>query len=479
MLAPATERRGYRERYAAWEEQTRPAREAMEKLVAPILAVRMKEALARFPEEIRSVCLMAPEKRTPYQRLMYVIAKPQLEFDDSTLARRLTGEQARQFQELTAEVKKLEPMKPVQPPLAQTVVDNGGEAPKTYVLAGGNWEAPKEEVQPGFLTILDAGQPRIEPPLGLTSTGRRTALANWLADPQNPLTARVMVNRIWQHHFGRGIVATPSDFGVMGERPANQPLLDYLAASFVESGWSIKKMHRLIMLSSVYQESSSYQAAAATADPDDRLLWRYDRHRLESEAIRDSMLYVSGMLNLKAGGPGVHPPLPAGTPTPRFGEWKVENGDEVNRRSIYIFVKRNLIYPMLATFDAPNAQETCARRFRTVVPTQALTLMNNESALDWAQHLAGRVLNDAGLSQRQQIERTYRMVYSRSPLDDEVRTVENFLGRQTAVIAARLAQHENVSMPVPTEASGDAARAGAFVDLCAVLLNSNEFLYIN
>ena len=180
-------------------------------------------------------------------------------------------------------------------------------------LAAGNWDVQRDEVQPGFLSILDPGNPPIAPPEGLNSTGRRSVLANWLADPQNPLTARVMVNRIWHYHFGRGIVASTSDFGVMGDRPANPQLLDYLAASFVENGWSIKKMHRLIMLSKAYQESSDSQAQAEAVDPDNKLLWRYDRHRLEGEAIRDSMLFVSGVLNSKIGGPGVNPPLPAGT----------------------------------------------------------------------------------------------------------------------------------------------------------------------
>ena len=175
-------------------------------------------------------------------------------------------------------------------------------------------------MQPGFLSILDPSDPKIVPPEGLNSTGRRSVLANWLADPKNPLTPRVMVNRIWQYHFGRGIVASASDFGVMGERPTNPQLLDYLASTFVENGWSIKKMHRQIMLSNLYQESSAYQPQAAAVDPDNKLLWRYERHRFEGEAVRDSMLYVSGLLNPKMGGPGINPPLP---PVPAAGErWR-------------------------------------------------------------------------------------------------------------------------------------------------------------
>src|SRR5260370_4206630 len=190
------------------------------------------------------------------------------------------------------------------------MVDNGPDAPKSFVLTVGNWEAPRDEVKPGFLSIVDPSDAKITPRKDLNSTGRRSVLANWLADAHNPLTPRVMVNRIWHYHFGRGIVGSTSDFGVMGDRPANPQLLDYLASTFVENGWSVKKMHRLIMLSNAYQESSDFQSEAAAVDPENRLSWRYERHRAEGEAVRDSMLFVSGKLNPKAGGPGVYPPSP-------------------------------------------------------------------------------------------------------------------------------------------------------------------------
>ena len=167
--------------------------------------------------------------------------------------------------------------------------------------------AKGDEVQPGFLSILDPSDAKITPPAGVNSTGRRSALAAWLTDPSNPLPARVMVNRIWHYHFGRGIVATPGDFGRMGARPTHPELLDYLASYFVDNGWSIKKVHRLILLSNTYQEASDFDAKIAEADPDNKLLWRYPRHRMEAEAIRDSMLSTSGLLNPQMGGPGVYP----------------------------------------------------------------------------------------------------------------------------------------------------------------------------
>jgi hypothetical protein len=314
----------------------------------------------------------------------------------------------------------------------------------------------------------------------VTSTGRRTALANWLADEKNPLTARVMVNRIWQGHFGTGLVGTSSDFGVMGDRPSNPRLLDFLAASFVENGWSIKRLHRTIMLSAVYQESSATQTEAEAADPDNKLLWHYPRHRVEGEVLRDAMLMTSGRLNLKMGGPGIHPELPEGVNTAGYSAWATEKDEaEARRRSIYVFVKRVLTYPMLEAFDAPTSEESCPRRFATVVPAQALTLMNDKYVLDWSREFAGRVLNDGGLSPEQQIERAYRLAFSRSPKADEQQAVAEFLNKQTSLLAARLSRQEPVLLPDRLPTGMEPARAAAFVDFCHALMSSNEFLYVN
>jgi hypothetical protein len=338
--------------------------------------------------------------------------------------------------------------------------------------------APKEEVQPGFPTILDSSDAAVKPLP--TSTGRRSALANWLADPKNPLTARVMVNRIWQGHFGTGIVASSSDFGMVGERPSNQALLDYLASSFVENGWSIKKLHRQIMLSNAYQASSVTQDAAAAVDPDNKLLWHYPRHRVEGEALRDSMLLTSGKLNPKVGGPGMRPELPAGVNAVGYASWPVEREEaEANRRSVYVVVKRILTYPMFEAFDAPSTEESCARRFSTVVPGQALAVMNDKLVLDWSKALAGRVLNDAGLEPAQQIERAYRLTLSRAPKPEETKTVAGFLEKQSAVLAGRLARNEKVLLPENMPTGMDPAKAAAFVDFCHTLMSSNEFMYIN
>jgi hypothetical protein len=265
-----------------------------------------------------------------------------------------------------------------------------------------------------------------------------------------------MANRIWHYHFGQGIAPDPSDFGVMGGFPSHRALLDWLAATFVESGWSIKRVHRLIMLSNTYQQASAYNAEAAKEDPRNRLLWRYNRRRLEGEAIRDSMLQVSGRLNLKMGGPGVFPPMPAGVVT-RGGWKKNEEQSETWRRSVYVFVRRNTRYPMFEVFDMPDTHESCARRNNTVTAPQALELLNNDLVLDWARSLAGRVRNDGGMTAEEQVARAWRLAYSRPPSQAERREALEFLDRQSAT----------------------ASRDEALVDLCHMLLNSSEFLYIN
>jgi len=448
----------YRRQRAEWENETREIREKMEEILATARTEKTKEAIGMFPKEAQDAVFMPPEQRTPMQWQMYYRSASRFP-SDAALATGLRGDAKQRYAELKAKLAKFDYLKPADPPVAEAMMDASGNAPPTYLLSKGIWDAPEDEVQPGFLSILDSSPAKIVAPEGANTTGRRSVLANWLVDPKNPLTARVMVNRIWQYHFGTGIAGTSSDFGVMGERPSNPQLLDYLAATFVEDGWSMKAMHRRIMLSNVYQESSAHQPAAAQIDPDNKLLWRFERRRMEGEAIRDSMLFVSGLLNPKMGGPGVFPPLPDGvTRGSKYLGWPTEkNLVEGNRRSVYVFVKRNLRYPLFEAFDFPDTHESCARRYATVNPTQPLALMNDEMVRGWATALATRVLNDKGLVPEQQVERAFRIVFNRAPKDEERKIVLEFLDTQAA--------------------GRDSARA--FVDLCQALLNSNEFVYVN
>jgi hypothetical protein len=254
------------------------------------------------------------------------------------------------------------------------------------------------------------------------------------------------VNRIWHYHFGKGIVGTPSDFGVMGERPSHPELLDWMAQEFVHSGWSMKHMHRLIMTSAAYRQSSADRKDASAVDPGNRLLWGYPRHRLEGEALRDAAMQVAGVLNLKEGGPSVYPELPEGMGGPRGG-WKTSAPDERNRRSVYVFVKRNARYPLLEVMDMPDTHESCARRQVSTSAPQALTLLNDKVVLDWAKAFASRV-KDA----KDPVDRAYRLAYQRPPDAWERDTVATFLHQKS-----------------------DAA----FVDFCQMLLISNEFVYVN
>jgi hypothetical protein len=304
-------------------------------------------------------------------------------------------------------------------------------------------------------------------------------LAKILTDPNNPLTARVMVNRLWHYHFGRGLVGTPSDFGVKGDAPTHPALLDWLASEFIRQGWSIKAMHRLILTSNTYRQASRFHPAAAKVDPDNKLLWRFPRQRLEGEVIRDAALALSGLLNPKMGGPSVFPELPSGTGS-SYGGWK-RNETESNaaRRSIYVFAKRNLRYPLFESFDAPDPHESCPRRNVTTTPIQALNLLNSEVSLKWAQSFASRVLRLAGPDRDAQIETAFRLAYSRPPDKAERQTVKKFFERQAAILSERLAKAESLPLPSALPETLAPREAAALVDFCHMLMNANEFVYRN
>ncbi|HKD09965.1 MAG TPA: DUF1553 domain-containing protein [Bryobacteraceae bacterium] len=480
VLLKGADLEAYQSKLADWDKRTKAIRDELDALVEPYAKQERDYYMPRFSTGTQQAINTPPDQRTPYQQLLAFQGMPQITHSWDTFSKKLKGDQKARFDELTAQLKSLDETYKPKPPVAQTVIDNGNTAPPTFILGGGEWTARGAEVQPGFLSILDPGDARITAPQGLNTTGRRLALANWLTNPNNPLTARVMVNRIWQGHFGTGIVASSSDFGTVGEQPTNRPLLDYLAATFVDNGWSVKKLHRAIMLSAAYRQSSTANEAAIAADPDNKLLWRYPRRRAEGEVVRDSMLMVSGKLNMKMGGPGIRPELPAGVNAVGYASWPVEKDSaEADRRSVYVFVKRVLTYPMFEAFDAPNAGESCPRRFSTVVPSQALTMMNDKQVIEWSQALAGRVLNDAGLDPAQRIERAYRLALARPPSAAEKTSVSDFLKSQTTLVAGRLAADEKVLLPENMPTNMDQAQGAAFVDFCHALISSNEFMYIN
>lgn len=356
------------------------------------------------------------------------------------------------------------------------------DAPPTYVLFGGDHERPLEEVQPAFPPALSTAKPQIRK-LDFSS-GRRAALAEWITSEDNPLTARVYVNRVWEQYFGRGIVETLGDFGKAGTKPSNQALLDYLAARFIESGWDVKELHRAIVHSSVYRQSSDERPELVAADPQNRLLGSFPRRRLDAEQIRDSLLVASGKLNAKVGGPSVFPPLPR---TGRTGKdsrgadnkWTVSaNEEDHNRRSLYVFTRRSLPYPLLSVFDMADPQEAHGKRSVTTTPLQALTLINSEIIYDWSQSLAGRVLNESGLDEEANFDQLYRILFSRLPTAEEKETLRDFLDNQEKVIRERAPDAQNIALPKGAQlASLNSYRASAFVDLVHAVANSNEAIY--
>jgi hypothetical protein len=336
----------------------------------------------------------------------------------------------------------------VAPPQVPTLAD-------TYVLAGGELANKGDKVEPGFLQAVAGNGEPAKIPFAGGSSGRRTALAEWIASPDNPLTARVIVNRLWQHHFGEGIVRTPSDFGINGERPSHPELLDWLATQLVEKKWSLKAMHRLMLTSAAYRESTEspeYQKYSE-ADPKNQLLWRMNWVRLEGEVIRDAVLSASGQLETSDGGPGVFVNVPSDVADGfEFFKWFPSSDKEQARRTIYTFQRRSVMNPMIEVFDGANMSEVCSRRSSTVVPTQAFTLMNSDFMNRESKLFADRVIEFAGSDRNQQLDQAFLLALGRLPSSSEREKAQQiFVGATTREAIARLG---------------------------LVLFNLNEFLYL-
>jgi hypothetical protein len=327
------------------------------------------------------------------------------------------------------------------------------EPPPTYFLIRGDPDSKGSLMKPGFIAVATFGSPPTEIPRpdGRTS-GRRLALAEWIASPQNPLTARVIVNRVWYHHFGQGIVATLDNFGKMGELPTHPELLDWMAVEFMNRGWSIKQLHRLIMTSEAYQMASAFDHGGnLKIDPENQLLWRFRPQRLDAEIIRDNILSVSGGIDLTIGGPPIFPYVPDEIlDTEKVkGTWKKQpDGPAVWRRSIYVYQRRSLPFPMFETFDHPDMNISAGQRNVSTVPTQALTLLNNPFVVRQAELLAERLIKEAPGDLAKQIDLGYQYALARPATD-----LERSLALETA-------------------------KTRSLVDFTHVLLNLSEFLYV-
>ncbi len=388
--------------------------------------------------------------------------------------------------ELSKEISALEAQKR-QPLSAMGATDAGSSAPVTRVLYQGVFRDPRDEVAPGFPSVLYPGPAEIHAPTEST-TGRRLALANWITSSSNPWPARVIVNRVWQQHFGTGLVATPNDFGMTGARPTHPELLDYLAARFVRDGWSIKRLHRAIVMTRAYRRESAHEAVAAKIDPDNRLLWRQNVRRLDAETLRDSLLAVSGLLKKNDGGKPIWPEVPRellhaqpaileaieGKDDGRRQGWYTDPVEATDVRSLYLVRKRCLPIPFLQAFDLPDTTVSCARRDTTVVAPQALMLLNSLTAVRYAEAFADRVWQacklPAGESQETDespriVAAVFQLALARDPEPEERTLAQDLLLRHGD-------KHR-------VNASKSEAERLALIDLCRAMFNLNEFIYID
>jgi len=485
-LVPKDQAEAYENRVAAIDSQVGPLRQQIRRIEAPYRQRLAQEKYKKYPLNVQRAIAVPESQRTPGEALLAGQVIQSTSVSSSEIDLIISAEDREQKRSLNGRIRDLESQRPKPLPLAAIVTDGDyrfapdgpgdepapGKGVKREVVEGsflfrgpGRYQPPPSHflvrgdpdargplMKPGFIGVITSGNPPVEdPPANGRTSGRRKALAEWLVSPQNPLTARVIVNRIWSHHFGRGIVATLDNFGKIGEPPTHPHLLDWLAVEFMEGGWSIKQLHRLIMTSEAYQMASQYQdSSAETRDPEDRYLWRFPIQRLDAEIVRDSIMAASGALDLKTGGPPVFPYIPDEILRSMSGGiWKREqDGPQSWRRSVYVYRKRGLVFPMFEVFDLPDQNTTCSRRNVSTVPTQALTMLNDAFVLRQAKLFAERVQEAAPGDPAKQVDLAYRIALSRSPRAEEAKLASAFLNKHT------------------------------LADFTHVLLNLNEFLYV-
>ena len=470
-----------------WEEATAQVRREIVALLQPAREESDRSNLEKFEPAIVACYQKPARERTPYEEQIARMVDQRLawRFDEEAIVQKLSKSQQRRYAELQKRLEKFESLRPAALPTAMAVGDIGRDAPPTYLLDGGNWKRPRALLDPGFPEFLGANEPEDAPQTrSAPTTGRRSRLAAWLTRRDHPLTARVIVNRLWQQHFGSGIVATPNDFGIQGDRPTHPELIDWLAVELMDNGWSLKHIHRLIVTSAAYRMTSLDNFAdentgrAGVIDRDNRLLWRANRRRLEGEAIRDAMLHVAGELNLEMHGPGVRPALPAGV-SERYAWQPDEDAGQRNRRSVYVLAKRNMRYPLFEAFDQPDLHQSCARRAVTVTAPQALAMLNSELTLELGRRWAERLVADHPRPQTL-IRAAYRTAFSREATQHELALAEEFLREQTQLIDGEARQddaQDQSELDVSTPAGG--LNVEVVADFCHAVFNSNEFITVD
>ncbi|HKE21409.1 MAG TPA: PSD1 and planctomycete cytochrome C domain-containing protein [Bryobacteraceae bacterium] len=427
-------------------ELQRPYRKAKADLEEPYRKRLVDEAISKLPDYMQTAWRTPSAQRTDGQKLN--VRQIEKTLNDDTLAHKIdepmivslmTDEERKKHQELNDRIEQLDNQKPPMYPTAMAITDSGPTPQPSYFLQRGVLDARGTVMQPGVLTVASL-KPYVypAPPPDAKTTWRRRGFAEWISSPENPLTARVMANRIWQHHFGEGIVRTPSNFGKMGEQPSHPELLDWLAAQFVEHGWSMKAMHRLIMNSELYQVSSDDNMADVAIDPENRYFWRMPRERMEAEVLRDEVLAVSGKIDLKTGGPCIFPWISPDIfqgSSHRTWTGKPDDDPSTWRRSIYVFSKRSIRYPLFEAYDQPNLINTCDRRNRSTIAPQALLLMNNNFVITQARYFAERLRQEAGTDPAAQVNRAFLLALGRAPSASERASSLSYLSAKPARLA--------------------------------------------
>lgn len=481
LVSPEEEKR-HQQKVADWrrsyDEAVKERDQWLKEARKPVEERLRRERIASLEISDTDKQMLLESSQEPSAKKLAERFKKQLVLSDSDYVAALP-EQSRQrwkaFNQYISEIKKREP-NPL--PLAYAFSDFGPEPEETWFFERGNFLARNERMDLGFLTVLTSGKTAEAywneakaHPLRDDSTYQRRALAEWMTDLDHgagALLARVMVNRVWQRHFGEGLVRTPSDFGTRGERPTHPELLEWLATEFVRSGWSVKHLHRLILNSATYQQASEYRPAMASIDLENRLWWRQLPARLEAEALRDAMLSVAGQLNLEAFGPSFKPPIQqeamqarnVRNPYPK----DVKDSAPTRRRSVYMFHKRVVQYPLMQAFDAPDAQQSCGRRMNTTVAPQALALLNDPFVRLRASDLAGRILKEAGDDREAQVRRAFELALNRAPEAAERTDATGFLAQQTDERTRRGESYASLA---------------ALTDFCQALFGLNEFIYVD
>ncbi|MCB1064862.1 MAG: PSD1 domain-containing protein, partial [Verrucomicrobiae bacterium] len=409
-LATPEQRAEYEQKLAKWEEATKDIRAELDAMTAPIYESTANGASKVFPDPVKAMYAKDPSERTAYEEQISQLVQRQVDQATNRLdfAKKFEKDEKKlaQYKELQEKLKKFDDIKPEPLPVAFISTDVGTRPAVTKFTKRGG----KVPVEPAFLTLLDQPAPKITPTEH--TTGQRTALAEWIASEDNPLSTRVMVNRVWQHHFAKGLVPTPNDFGRLGEEPSHPELLDWLTKEFLDNGWKIKPLHRLIMTSATYRQTARRNPGEkeSVTDPGNKFFWRYPPKRLDAEQIRDAMLVTSGELKHRDGGPTV-------------------DGSATNR-SIYVKKRRNTKDPMIGGFDAPLGFNSAPDRLSTTTPIQSLMLVNGDFALKRATAFAKRILDGKTEIQADDIREAYQLAYGRDALDTEVESALYFIRSQ-------------------------------------------------